>query len=134
MTGPSVDLATYLRARLDEESAAAHVMRTEFPPPWTVREKHKGEWEVIATEGWMVAREDDRGLMRCHAEWIAEWNPARVLAEVAAKRAILDLHQPELGQHPDFCGHDLHQMPCPTLMALAQPYAGRPGFDPAWVS
>lgn len=58
--------------------------------------------------------------------------PSRVLAECEAKRAIVELHAPEPGQHPDFCGHDLRQLPCSTLRILALPYADHPDFDPAW--
>lgn len=35
-----------------------------------------------------------------------------------ALRAVLDVHQPEPGQHPDFCGACLRQMPCPTVTAI----------------
>ena len=57
---------------------------------------------------------------------------AHVLAECAAKRAIVTLHSAELGQHPDFCGHDLRALPCPTLRLLARPYAEHPDYDEAW--
>jgi len=64
------------------------------------------------------------------AEHIARWDPERVLAECAAKRAILE------GHHPiDPCdAHDtgFGTIPCDTVLSLAQPYADRPGFDPAW--
>lgn len=58
--------------------------------------------------------------------------PRRILAEVDAKRRRLALHSPEPGQHPDFCGHDLHQMPCPTIRLDALPYTDRPGYRPEW--
>lgn len=53
------------------------------------------------------------------------WNtPRRVLADVAAKRAIVALHP------CDDCGAG--DDPCITLRLLAQPYVGHPDFDPAW--
>ncbi len=55
-----------------------------------------------------------------------------MLREVAAKRRILALHGPAEGRHPDFCGHDLHQLPCQTLRLLASVYADAPGFAWAW--
>jgi hypothetical protein len=36
----------------------------------------------------------------------------------AALRGVLDVHVPEEGQHPDFCGHDKHELPCPTIRAI----------------
>lgn len=57
---------------------------------------------------------------------------AHVLAECEAKRQIVALHKPEPGQHPDFCGHDLRELPCPTLRALALPDADHPDYLPEW--
>lgn len=66
-------------------------------------------------------------------------SPQHVLADIAAKRAIVGMHEPyrwivglgcrvciasDLTPFPDY--------PCPTLLALLQPYAGRPDFDPSW--
>ena len=51
---------------------------------------------------------------------------------VDAMRKIVDLHSPEPGQHPDFCGHDLRELPCPTLRASASMYADRDGYNPEW--
>jgi hypothetical protein len=59
-------------------------------------------------------------------------DPGRVLVECEAKRLIVALHKPESGQHPDFCGHDLRELPCPTLRALALPYADHPDYLPEW--
>jgi len=54
---------------------------------------------------------------------IARWDPARVLAEVKAKRAILD----EWREYPAERRH-LN----PVIWHLAQPYAGRPGWREQW--
>lgn len=80
-------------------------------------------------------------------EHIARHDPARVLAECEAKRRIIELHHPK---EPDGCDAwndgrcivcvkfhadmDCEQMayPCPTIRALAQPYADHPDFDPEW--
>lgn len=53
----------------------------------------------------------------------------QLLAECEAKRRIVELHSPEEGQHPDFCGHDLRELPCPTLHILALPYADHPDWQ-----
>lgn len=74
------------------------------------------------------------------------------LADIAAKRAIVVLHpvyeyrqkaspwrKARTFLHCDTCGdpHGLDRTepvdwPCPTLRALAQPYAEHPDFDPSW--
>jgi Family of unknown function (DUF6221) len=68
--------------------------------------------------------------------------PARVLREVAAKRAILGEHRPE----PDGGGYyctccedhrddaDYIEWPCPTVRALAAVYADRPGWREEWTA
>jgi hypothetical protein len=61
----------------------------------------------------------------------------RMLAEVAAKRAILDLHEPYEservgGQSCWACNRD--GWPCETVRLLAQPFAGRPGWREEWAS
>lgn len=70
---------------------------------------------------------DTRYWLKIHRE---QWNDA--LRDIEAKQAILNLHQPEAGQHPDFCGHDLHEMPCRTLRLLASAYRHRFGYDEVW--
>jgi hypothetical protein len=57
--------------------------------------------------------------------------PARLLAEVEAKRAIL-AHWTSDAQFPDFHGGYEEAMNDAAL-ALAQPYADHPDFDPAWL-
>jgi hypothetical protein len=45
-------------------------------------------------------------------------------ALLAAVEAVLALHQPEPGQHPDFCGACLREMPCPTTLAISRELPG----------
>jgi len=56
----------------------------------------------------------------------------RAMAEIDTKRLNIDLHSAKPGQHPDFCWHDKHELPCPTLRLLALPYADHAGYNPAW--
>jgi len=64
-------------------------------------------------------------------EHIARHDPARVLAECASKRRLVELHA---GVDP--CdGHDpitLASEPCDTLRLLALPYRDRPGWRDEW--
>ncbi|MCT9092817.1 DUF6221 family protein [Streptomyces sp. ASQP_92] len=113
------DLVQFLRDRLDEDAEAAG---TATPGPW-----HADGGSVYATHP-----TDEVVSYTDSAEHIARHNPARVLADIEAKRQILDLHVAEPGQHPDFCGHDKHELPCPTLRLLALPYADHPDYREEW--
>lgn len=59
--------------------------------------------------------------------------PRRVLAECAAKRQIIALHDvdPDTGVDEE-CSEIEHNWPCPTIRFLMQPYAGRPGWQEEW--
>jgi hypothetical protein len=146
------DLVAFLKARLDEDEAVA-------------REAGGQRWrwdhgfgamcnDKDCPYGHLVADgEPPTLLMEVHgfdihqpwqgAEHIARWDPARVLAEVAAKRAILGIHEPvSLAPkfHPEVrvcarcgtVGEDEIDWPCDTVLALALPYADHPDYDPAW--
>ena len=77
------------------------------------------------------------------AEHVAHHDPARVLAECAAKRRLVnacrdtrpDLHL--LGTRPQGLDFpvpptDQHQLAALTLALLALPYAAHPDYRPAW--
>jgi hypothetical protein len=55
--------------------------------------------------------------------------PDRALAELEAKRRIIELH-PEMLEWCVECAHESH--PCRTLRALALPFADHPDYDEAW--
>lgn len=74
---------------------------------------------------------------------IAYWDPARVLADIEAKRRLIDLHVNDgsatlpscavcdVGSHSCGCvGWD--EWPCETLKILVQPYSSRPDFNEDW--
>ena len=128
--------------RLDEEEAAARAAQDaaaigEEPCAWTVVERpvpdlaphmdvcieSREDWEILETCSGSLAER------RAIAGHVVYWHPARVLADVAAKRAILraccvpDPHDPD----------DIDGCPeCQVLYALAQLYRGREDFDPEW--
>lgn len=60
--------------------------------------------------------------------------PARVLADVEAKRAIVEMHSPSdsAAEACDTCAEWKQPWPCDTLRALALPYVDHPEFDEAW--
>lgn len=75
---------------------------------------------------------------------IARWDPARVLAECAAKRAILGRHKPRRidgrdgdgmersARWCDCCDEEWGRSGCADVQSLAQPHATRSGFRPEW--
>lgn len=139
-----MDLTDFLLARIAEDEKTARAA-----------EGHR----TFDGTGIVVGRRESVTLPSTVAAHIARHDPARVLADCAAKRAIVELHRPEervtgyrgnehirewqcpscggAGPDEDAGGnlfldiwHD--RAPCDTLLALAQPFAGHPDFDPAW--
>lgn len=81
---------------------------------------------------------DEGGHDEHQAEHIAQWDPARVLAECAAKRKIIEAWRDADRDAADPEYEAEQQVAAITsafddaLLALAQPYAGRPGWRPEW--
>lgn len=123
------DLLVFLRARFDEEehaalacgqSAAERAMIRANASVWEASEDavHAGSQLVAAR----VAGED--------AEHIARWDPARVLAEVEAKRRILYLYEAaeDVSMHAD-----AWTIMKNTVRLMALPYAGHVDYrEEAW--
>lgn len=111
------DLITWLRAQLDEDEVAAF--------------DASAEWQAEASHLWAETTEEAAAHIRRH-------DPARVLAEVEAKRRIVDEHK--------HVGLDASAGPtrtcwrcnsfdwCPTLRLLALPYADRSGYREEWAA
>jgi len=137
MTG----LVEFLGARLDEDEQIAR----EAPPgPW-----HIGN-AVDPTKPCHVhtfpgVRLVADGLNWLVAEHIARHDPARVLAEVSAKRQQIDEHQPARPQYMPRqtrgcltcttaqAWDDLaDEANCRTLRLLALPYASHPEYREGW--
>lgn len=162
------DLASYLLARYDEE---AEVARKAGGGQWSLWVETDPEAFDYGRSAW-VHRGSEQELppagsgVTLHPEWshpagsveptegrhIARWDPARVLAEVAAKKRIVELHSPMCGDSTPYRGKGLAycttctdwpnadpyeggpmvDYPCPTLRFLAQPYADRDDFRQEW--
>lgn len=152
------DLAAFLLARVeDDEAAAKAATNARWEPSIEIDGWRHGRRTVVAAGGKRVVTVDQT---RCHHEpaepnvdHIARWDPARVLAECAAKRALIGLHAddgPSQGyvggrydEMPHACGicgtHGEYgeygePWPCGTLRALAQPYTFHPLFRPEWAT
>lgn len=157
MTDPH-PITVFLRARLADDERVASLAQG-------------GPWDDSETDetypGGMEVRSDahSRGtvctvVFRADRDHIVRHDPVRVAADVAAKRALLDLHptneqKPYRAQlhidrahldsggwyHPPdpfYCDCQLDdgmitgKEPCPTKRILAAPYADHPDYDPRW--
>jgi hypothetical protein len=145
----SDDLVAFLLARLDEDEQTAAAASDGPWTPWrtggalhglgdlqhavTLPGQGPGAKASIVTASWL------------DAEHIARHDPARVLAEVAAKRAIVKLvFQYEAKIDGEWgCCHDAEEIEaglCPeidpsgiqALRLLGAPYAGHEGYRPEW--
>jgi hypothetical protein len=137
MTHP---MLTWLEAQLDDDQCvaeAAHLNPWRWNywdadvngdvPSWA--ELMSGDDVVIACEGQLVM------FGTADAEHIALHDPAAVLADIAAKRAIITDHQ---SGSCAMCWTSPNDPPerertyCRTVKLLATAYANRPGWDPSW--
>lgn len=131
------DLVSWLRAQLDADERVARMVT---PGPWVtngtaVWRRPDDSWDfrraVEGRHGRMpfvvvdVGETDEPQ----NAEHIATWDPARVLAEVDAKRQIVDEHAVRGGTCSACSWQDA---PCTTVRLLALPYADRDGYREEW--
>jgi len=106
------ELVEFLRARLDEDER-------------TTRDTGRVTWPS--------------GTMRPSEEaFLSRFNDKRILAEVDAKRAVLAVHRDDGDGYCVGCGFTADEErnyrvdECPTLLALARPYADHPDYRQEW--
>jgi hypothetical protein len=143
------DLVTWLRAQLDDDERVAKGASMLSRPPWTPRitcdQDGYVSGRITDDRGYAVVHVEDQTPASAEAEHIARWDPARVLAEVDAKRRILELHAPVNDYDPNgpvcsTCGEAgnpgdetaVVRWPCSTVRLVALPYADRPGYREEW--
>jgi hypothetical protein len=114
------DLVRFLRAQLDDDERVARETTDHLADVWG--------WVELAYDG-----------IDADVAFHDRFDPARVLAEVDAKRRILDLHDAMVagveaaagtvlaGASKVRLGAYLNAVKC-----LALPYAGRPGYRDEW--
>lgn len=122
-----VSIVEFLRARLDEDEAAAHQAFSNQMDP----ENGWGSDGRAVTPHVGVIHED---VQRAH---VVRWNPAVVLAEIAAKRALLALHADGSGHecidgYYDHATIDVLAGACPTTCILASVYSDHPDYRSEW--
>lgn len=105
-------LVAFLRARLDEDQRTA---------------------AGLVNAARVVGAKPDfygAGGPAAEAFW-ARFDPSRLLADIDAKRAILDLHV-DRAECTRCAWFDGELYPCDTLKHLAQPYAGHEHYRKEW--
>lgn len=151
------ELVAYVRQQLDAEDGLARRVAERY----TIRNPDRADdgqpyWPLPSVEASFRGRIDPD--IVAGLDLIRTYDPARVLAEVEAKRRILDLHEPQrrrLAIVPEdgngtitlgfyvcpIClpstiehGQEFDEGPCPTVRLLAQPYAGRDGWREEWAT
>jgi hypothetical protein len=151
----SNDLVEFLRARLDEDEQAAQAVERFHPGPWRL----DPEVQTTMETGRWVADGNDEGVLVANgdgpAALFAHYHPARVLADVAAKRALLDhvmrwrhddpdeggyyacpavrsesLGDLPFGEDECTCGQRLRRQV--ILAPFAAAYAGHPEYRQEW--
>lgn len=129
-----MELAEFVKARLDEDAAAANAGARRVGMPWRA-EPQPG------TPGGLVI--DELGLVgstggRYAADHIARHDPARALREVAAKRKILWDHTPQERGRRAVCSRCHYgnvlgaNWPCLTMTSLAGIWSDHPDFRAEW--
>lgn len=151
------ELIAFLRARLDEDAAAA---RAATPGPWWYNPRK--QWlEGEAFESYDLAKglefvgyggphpftgavagtgPADHSQSMADAAHIARHDPARVLAEVDAKRRILDecaywiekINESTTTKHPYPNLAERGEVVLPVLTLLGLPYAEHPEYRTEW--
>lgn len=116
------DLVEFLRARLDEEADYAQmVIRESVPKVFDADPPDR--WDGMRL--FALKRGDD----------LMAITPARVLAEVEAKRRIIDDCWEDLSMRAKSLGLEPSQvgtLSADILLALAQPYADHEAFQSEW--
>lgn len=133
-------LTEFLLARIAEDEALAEDTLGAYA-------RHSSSWGTPSTGVVDLGDPDVDGLIPFGdgpvAEHVAHWDPARVLAECEAKRAIIALHdewpvliesEPEvLTTRREYVRRfGAEPMTTPMLRAMASVYADHPDYDPTW--
>jgi hypothetical protein len=146
----------WLRQQIDEDKRVALRARQTPRTDWQVTQK-SGTLTIdtdVESQGWKFGggsgmwqcddSEDDcdryRSWAWAESEHIARHDPARVLAEVAAKReqlriCVAAMEAGEIPEHATWGDHAAGAEVARDMLAvMAQPFAGRPGWREEWAT
>ena len=130
------DLIEFLKARLDEDEQAARAAAADGSE-WRFSEGAIYPSDTMSHPG-PLATHPHGDLNQAHGEHIARHDPARVLADVEAKRYMVDFWSAAYQNPQDserFSGPDWDQVRRNaqwTLRLLALRYATHPDYDENW--
>jgi hypothetical protein len=128
------DLIAWLRVQLDEDErvARAAIADNDGESSWAITQPGPDEpsWRKPQLL-WLNVMDscDPESMPPGMAEHIARWDPARVLAEVEAKRQVLELY--EVSKDATLSA-DAWIVMGYAIKAVALAYADRPGYLPEW--
>lgn len=119
---PMLSITEFLEARITEDEALANNARglLGIETDWW-------DWEVLARRADAITRSD--------AKHMARHSPSRVLAECAAKRAIMRMHRLSSVGLCVSCadaGPDSEGFPCDTLRTLTAAHKDHPAYRKEW--
>jgi len=127
------DLITFLRARLDEDQAVAQAATAG---PWTTMGQRVMAPSPPSTRpgvGMAAGHAAASADFNETAAHIARHDPARVLAEVEAKRILLGDHERFVAERRRMMGGwDSYPEASPVLTAFAAAYADHPDYREEW--
>jgi hypothetical protein len=132
------DLTAFLRAQLNEDEAAAEATLPLHLRVGRFRGKEIPRWRITKSGAGII--DEDGGTLRAQqifpaeADHVIRHDPARVLREVDAKRAIVDdlAEFIRWGARKGLDYQDGVDACERTLKRLALPYADRPGYREGW--
>jgi hypothetical protein len=126
----STDLVSWLRAQLDADEATARAVK-DNSAPWDGQWKADGPDRLRTYNDWVLFYGHTHPLAPGLVDHVALHDPRRVLADVDAKRRIIDVHVDQ--RECERCAwFDDEHYPCETLQLLGLPYADRAGYDESW--
>lgn len=123
------DLVAFLRARLDEDEAAAAAAQQETTGCWTARETYWGGGAVVEDCGGALIL--PTAANDVHYPHVARHGPARVLAEVEAKRELLRVAEAAADFAPTFTTGVAAKLE-DVLRRFAWAYREHPDYRPKW--
>lgn len=125
------NLVQFLNDRIDEDELAARACFDVNALARHSRGEPLPRWEIV--DDGRTGTVESSGVPRIKGGWgrenrhIVRWDPARVLAECRAKRAMVEFLDPT--DAPDGEGKFVAEQ---ALRLVALPYADHPEYDESW--
>jgi hypothetical protein len=124
------ELTEFLLARIAEDEELARGAHYDGQR-WYSEEEFVGRYPDCCDCGCEVMMGANRKIEAAH---VANWDPARVLAECAAKRAIVALHRPDDLESSDRGMYFYAEGAGDAVKALAAVYKDHPDYQSEWAN